>query len=265
MAAPTLRPRSATEIVDAAFQILRAHYGQFVMCAAIAYVPLLLVQLLVIGDLRRLLTGGEGDAAAAGQVMLRASLQSFFASWITFTLMSAVLMVCASQAYLGEPVDVGTAVRRVVPRLPRLLVTALIRFVYVTLGFLLFIFPVLYVVAQTFAVTAGLVLENAGIGRAFTRSAELSSRRKWHILNTLGLAGIIYVVLALGVSLLFGLTNNFVLQTLGGGVATVMVYPVVAITETLLYYDARIQSEGLDIELMTGALGPDAPAPTPAR
>ena len=31
-------------------------------------------------------------------------------------------------------------------------------------------------------------------------------------------------------------------------------YPVVAITEALLYYDARIQSEGLDIELMAGAL-----------
>jgi hypothetical protein len=265
MPAPTLRPRSATEIVDAAFQVLRAHYGQFVMCAAIAYVPLLLVQLLVIGDLRRVLTGAEADSAAAGEVMLRASLQSFFAAWITFTLMSAVLMVCASQAYLGERVDVGAAVRWVVPRLPRLLVTALIRFAYVMLGFMLFLFPVLYVMAQTFAVTASVVLEDTGIGRAFTRSAELSMRRKWHILNTLGLAGIIYVVLAIGVSLLFGLTGNFVIQTLGDGVATVVVYPVVAITETLLYYDARIQSEGLDIELMTGALGPDAPAATPVR
>ena len=34
-----------------------------------------------------------------------------------------------------------------------------------------------------------------------------------------------------------------------------LVYPVIAITECLLYYDARIQSEGLDIELMTRELG----------
>jgi hypothetical protein len=265
MTAPTLRPRSATEIVDAAFQILRAHFGQFVMCAAIAYVPLLLVQLLVIGDLSPLVNGESADATAAGQAMFRAGLQSFLASWITFTLMSAVLMVCASQAYLGDPVDVGIAVRRVLPRLPQLLVTGLIRFVYLMLGFMLFLFPVLYVVAQTFAVTTTVVLEEAGVVRAFARSAELSTGRKWHILNTLGLAGIIYLVLALGVSLLFGLLGNFVLRTLGGAIATVLVYPVVAITETLLYYDARIQSEGLDIELMTGALGPDAPAATPAR
>ena len=38
-----------------------------------------------------------------------------------------------------------------------------------------------------------------------------------------------------------------------------LVYPVVAITEALLYYDARIQSEGLDIELMTSALASGAP------
>jgi hypothetical protein len=42
------------------------------------------------------------------------------------------------------------------------------------------------------------------------------------------------------------------------------VYPVVAIAQTLLYYDARIQSEGLDIELMTGALTAATSAPSPA-
>jgi hypothetical protein len=197
--------------------------------------------------------------------MFRAMGQAFLASWITFTLMSAVLVVCASQAYLGDPVDVGRAVRRALPRLPQLLGTAILRFVYLMFGVTLFVFPVLYVVAQTFAVTSTVVLEDAGIVSAFTRSAELSTGRKWHILNTLGLAGVIYFVLAFGISLLFGLVGNFVLRTLGGAVGTVLVYPVVAITETLLYYDARIQSEGLDIELMTGALGPDAPAATPAR
>jgi hypothetical protein len=34
-----LRPRSSTELVDAAFQILRAHYATFLMCSAIAYLP----------------------------------------------------------------------------------------------------------------------------------------------------------------------------------------------------------------------------------
>jgi hypothetical protein len=43
-----------------------------------------------------------------------------------------------------------------------------------------------------------------------------------------------------------------------------MVYPVVAITEALLYYDTRIKSEGLDIELLAEALEGAAPQQTAA-
>jgi hypothetical protein len=63
----------------------------------------------------------------------------------------------------------------------------------------------------------------------------------------------------MGISLLGLLLRNFVVQTVVSGVASIVIYPVVAIAEALLYYDARIQSEGLDIELMTGALAPASP------
>jgi hypothetical protein len=263
MAVPVLRARSATEIVDASFQILRAHFGQFVMCSAIGYTPLLLVQLLIIGDPRRFMAAASADPLAAGRGMMTVTVTSLLAQWLTFTLMSAVLLICASQAYLGDTVDVGAAVRRALPRLPQVLVAALIRFGLMLLAFMFFVFPVLYVAARYFAVTPAVILENEGILGGFGRSSALSRGRKWHILNTLGLAAIIYWVLVIGVSLAFSLFGMFVLQTVGSAVATVLVYPVVAITQTLLYYDARIQSEGLDIELMTGALAAAASAPSP--
>jgi hypothetical protein len=259
MAAPVLRPRSSSEIVDAAFQVLRGNYGQFVTCSAIAYAPLLLIRLLVVGDPTRFLGADPGTIAAGFGWSAGAA---FLGSWITFSLMSAVLQVCASQAYLGEPVDVGAAVRRALPRVPRILVAAVLRFVLMVLAFMLLFLPVLYVVALLFAVTPVIVLEELGVFAAMRRSAVLSSKRKRHILNTLGLVAIIYYVLVFGISLIASLTGNFVVSTVMSAVATVLVYPVVAIVETLLYYDARIQSEGLDIELMTGAL--DAPTVGPA-
>ena len=67
----------------------------------------------------------------------------------------------------------------------------------------------------------------------------------------------IYYVLTFGFSIVGALASNFTVATVVSAAVTVLVYPVVAIAETLLYYDARIQSEGLDIELMTDAL--DAP------
>jgi hypothetical protein len=253
MTAPALRPRSASEIVDAAFQILRAHYGQFVTCSAIAYVPLLLLRLLVVGDPARFL---DPDGTAVQSDALWSMLAASLGGWLTFSVMSAVLMVCASQAYLGETVDVGDAVRAAAPRIPHVLAAALLRFALMVPAFMLMIFPVLWVVALLFAVTPVIVLERRGIGTAFSRSASLSKGRKWHVLNTLGLVAIIYYVLVFGFSFVGMLSGSFVVSTVISSLVTVLVYPVVAITETLLYYDARIQSEGLDIELMTGALAP---------
>jgi hypothetical protein len=69
-----------------------------------------------------------------------------------------------------------------------------------------------------------------------------------------GLASLIYWVLAFGVQIGVAIVGNLFVQAIVGAVVTVMVYPVVAIAEALLYYDTRIKSEGLDIELMAGAL-----------
>ena len=253
MSAPALRPRSPSEIVDAAFQILRANYGQFVTCSAIAYVPLLLLRLLVVGDPSRFI---DPSAVELPMEALGSMAIGMLGGWLTFSVMSAVLMVCASQAYLGEQADVGAAVRRAAPRIPHVLVAAVLRFALMVPAFMLMIFPVLWVVALLFAVTPIIVLERSGIWRAFGRSASLSKGRKWHVLNTLGLVAIIYYVLVFGFSVVASLSGSFVVSTVVSSLVTVLVYPVVAITETLLYYDARIQSEGLDIELMTGALAP---------
>ncbi|MEO7456388.1 MAG: hypothetical protein ABIY52_09005 [Gemmatimonadaceae bacterium] len=249
MASSALRPRSVTEIVDAAFQILRAHYGQFVMCSALAYLPWLVVQLLFFSDPERLAATSWWVASLAGVGI-----------WLTFALMSAVIITCASNAYLGEPVDAGAAVRRALPRLPRVLAAAVLRYICLFIGFLALIVGSLYVIARLFAIVPLIILEDASISEAYARSGVLSKGRKRHILNTLGLVAIIYYLIAAGVTLSAALFGNFVVQVIAGAFYTILAYPVIAITEALLYYDARIQSEGLDIEMMAKELGIEPPA-----
>jgi hypothetical protein len=252
MASPALRPRSPSELVDAAFQIMRAHYPQFVMCSALAYFPWLVLQLI-----------WYSDPAKLTSISPQASIAFGLGIWLVFALMSAVLIVCASQAYLGDPVDVGVAVRQALPRMPLVLLGAILRYALMFLGLFFFFIGALYVLARYFAVTPVIVLEGKGIGAAFARSTELSRKRKRHIIGTLALASLIYWVLAFGVQLASALFGNLIVQALVGAVVTIMVYPVVAIAEALLYYDTRIKSEGLDIELMAGALEA-APAGEPA-
>lgn len=244
MASLALRPRSPSELVDAAFQIMRAHYAQFVTCSAIAYFPWLIIQLIL-----------ASDATLASRVDVATGSLLAVGVWLVFALMSAVLILCASQAYLGDPVDVGAAVRAALPRLHIVLAAALVRYLYMGLGFLFFLVGALYVGARFFAITPVIVLENQGVSVAFKRSTFLSDGRKRHVLNTLGLVAIIYWVLAIGIQLLATVAiPNEIVKTVITAAFTIMVYPVVAITEALLYYDTRIKSEGLDIELMAGAL-----------
>ena len=243
MASPDLRPRSPSELVDAAFQILRAHYSKFVMCSALAYLPWLVVQLVWYSDPSRLASISPTATVVFG-----------LGIWLVFALMGAVLSVCASQAYLGEPVDVGIAARQALPRLPLVLIGAVLRYAMMFIGLFFFFFGALYVLTRYFAVTPAIVLEGKGIAGAFSRSSQLSRKRKRHVFNTIALASLIYWVLAVGVQLAASIVGNLIFQSLVGAVVTIMVYPVVAITQALLYYDTRIKSEGLDIELMAGAL-----------
>jgi hypothetical protein len=180
---------------------------------------------------------------------------------LTYSVMGAVLVTCTAQAYMGDEVDVGVAVRGMLRRLPTLLIASLLVALMFLVGLVFLLFPAMYVAALTFAVIPAIMLEDAGLTAAFRRSEELSDGRKWHILNTLGLAVLIYFVIYLGVTALTAVLGGFILQSLAGTLVSICVYPVVAITNVLLYYDARIQREGLDIELMAGALSPaDAPA-----
>jgi len=249
MAPIQLRPRSASEIVDAAFQILRAHYAQFVMCSALAYTPWLIVELML---------AGSGSLAATPS--MSSSLVLVIGGWLMYALMSAVLIVCASQAYLGESVDVGIAVRRVLPRLPTVLLGAIVRYACILLTALTVVGPI-YFAARLFALTPTIVLESESVRGALRRSSLLSAGRKWHVLNTLGLVAIIYWILLLGVQGAALWLGNKMLLMVVTAAFTIMVYPAVGITEALLYFDTRIKSEGLDIELMAGALdAPGAPA-----
>ncbi|HKP15322.1 MAG TPA: hypothetical protein VJT85_04630 [Gemmatimonadaceae bacterium] len=243
MASLALRQRSPSEIVDAAFQIMRAHFAQFVMCSAIGYLPWLVIDIVRASDPSRAL-----------DINIGANLLLLLGFWLVFALMGAVLTVCASQAYLGEQVDVGAAVRQALPRWPLVLIAAVLRFAMVIFGLFFFFIGALYPAARFFAVTPAIVLEGVGLGTSFGRASALSKGRKWHIILTMGLAFIIYLVVAFGIVLSAQLFGSLVVQVILMAIFTIVGYPVVAITGTVLYYDLRIRSEGLDIELMAGAL-----------
>lgn len=251
MPAADLRPRSVTELVDAAFTLYRRQPGQYVLAAALAYLPYLVPAVIL----------GGGPASATGVV---SALLLLPVSVVSNALMSAAVMQLGAGAYLGEATDFATVVRRSLRLAPRVVAAAVFNGVLVSLGLLALLVPAVWVYARNFAVVPAVVLEGRGVADAFARSGVLSAGRKRHVLNTLGLVWLVYWILLLGLGALSVLLTAVspILTTLASTALTVVAYPVVGLTETVLYYDARIRGEGFDLERLEQALAAHVP-PTP--
>jgi hypothetical protein len=237
------RPRSITEIIDAAFQVYRQDALRYILITAVAYAPFMLLQYLVIDPVNVTTT-----AAVLG---LLSSAIGFFA----FTIMSAVLVRLSAEAYLGRDMEIGAALSDVAPRVLSILGASVVRLVLIFLAALALIIPAFWMSARTFALTPLIVLERADVAGALNRSAQLSHGRKWAIIGCYVLGLLIFYVLTLAFGFVAAIVGGGVLYTIINAIATVMIYPVMGIMEMVLYYDARIRAEGYDVELMANALG----------
>ena len=247
MSRPPLRARSATEIVDATFQLYRRDPLTYLLLSAICYAPLLVLQLLVLGPA----TAIEEQISAMTSGF---SLVLLLGYWISLSLLSATIVRLSSEDYLGRQYEAPVAVRDALVRLPAVMFALLFKYVLIVVGFVLFIIPALWVLARYFAVTASIVLEGRGPGAAFGRSARLSRGLKMHILGTSLLAFLIFFVVYFAVTIVGAMTGSVVITTLFTIIVSIIAWPMFAITEMLLYYDARIRSEGFDIEMMEAGL-----------
>jgi hypothetical protein len=244
----TFRPRSATEIVDAAFQLYRRDAAQYVLITGLAYAPWLFIRLVAMA------VGGGRAADMPGALPSGLEIVATVGEFVAYSLMAAVVVRLGAEAYHGRPLDVGAATRAVLPRLPAVILASLIQFVLAAIGLLLLVIPMLYVIARLFASTQVIVLEGRGAIASLGRSSELSKGRKMHILGTLALVLIIYIVISIGIFMLAALSGSRVLTTVLEALYVVVASPLIGLSSMLLYYDARIRAEGYDVEVMTGTL-----------
>jgi len=245
-----LRPRSPTELVDAAIQIFRRDPIQFIVATAAVYVPWLVVRLML--DL-----GVSNELPTPQQAMI-----TVVAGVIVYALVGGVITVIASDVYLGAPANAGEALQIALARVVPLLVTGAVTLFFVLLGGILFLLPALYPLARFFAVRQVVMLEDGGAATALARSSQLSVGVKRHVLNTLLLVLLITSAISLGVGFLSGFIPSRVLFNVILTAVHVVLYPFFGITETLLYYDIRIRKEGFDVEYLaatTPAVGAGQP------
>ena len=259
MADVLLRPRKATELVDAAFQVYRRAPVQFMVAVAAVYVPWLVIRLVFDLNIVPPTTSAMIVSVDMTQLLLIAAV-----GIAIYALAGGVTTVLASNVYLDRPVDVADAFRQVLRRIAALVVVSLIAVFLIAIGAVLFLLPALYFLARFNCVRQAVMLEGAGVGRAMGRASQLSSGSKWHILATLFFVGVLAIAVDIGVSMFLVKLPSPVLVNLVSTALAVVIGPLFGITETVLYYDLRIRKEGFDVEYLAGASAPVPPQPSDA-
>ena len=295
MPTDALRPRSTTEILDAAVQLLRRHFAPLFTLGVITLVPM-----MVIGVISALVT--DPTTTVAGEIP--PELIPVFAiglpiAVVWFIVGDAALIVAASDAYLGHAVSVAAALRRALSRWLSVLGAVLLKAVIIFAAFMgasivaaiaggvlaalagtaglaavgvltvalvvAMLGASLYLYALLFAVPATVVLEDRSAGSAVGRARELARGETLKIIKVFALVIVLIVLTSVAlVAASFLLARLSVLAQVLAMVPYALAYPALDAVTAILYYDIRARKEGYDLELMAQELAPP-PAPGPAH
>ena len=281
-----LRPRGFTELIDAAFQLVRARFGALATGSALVMIPISAVGLI---NTHLLLSKAQAAVAAGNTTGVPRStvwpmmLAGVPLTFVGFVFGFAAMIHVAARTYLGEPAELGAGLARARQRFRLLLLTALGKYGMVVacimvsamiLGFVTSLAPVLiYLMFPALLLFAAFLLvrwsmsgavivleEPKSVSAALDRSIALTRGGFLRLTAVFGVAlGIAYAA-SLSLSV-FGMSllRSFVLMQVINNLVWFAIYPLLAVLVVVTYYDLRIRNEGFDLELMAGGL-----APTPA-
>ncbi len=292
-ALPQLPPRSATEIVDGAVQLIRPHFGYFLRIAAIGAIPSLLLSIATLA----LFPTAPTDPTA----QLAQQLPQLMVGWVFGLAQSGAVIVGGLAVLMAEPAPTvweafSAAFRRLIPLIGANLLLALalilVALPVVAVGAfaaiaggstmaalssggtaavigavlaaiaILFVLIVgaLAVVAFMQIITALVIVERLGPIAALRRAQALANGNFMHLVKTYGLVTVISLVVY---AVLAGVAAAFQgQQQIMQAIISVLIIPVVPIIGSitlLMYADLRVRREGADLDAALDALSVTAP------
>jgi hypothetical protein len=232
-------PRRATEIIDSSFQFYRAHFADLLVVSALLLVPPVLI----------------------GAIMPE-SIQLVFK--LVFNLMllvmqGAVAVLVAAAIEQDRRLSAGEVLRTLGERAGSVIAVSMMSGILIAFGTLLLVIPGILIAVWTVVATPVTAIEGLKNSAALSRSRDLARGRFWHVLGTMVLAWIIVMVLVFGFAIVLGMLFGIIglpagLTDMLGELLLVPLFPLIAVTTSLLYYDLRVRSEGADVEAMVNAL-----------
>jgi hypothetical protein len=257
---------TVADILDGAFGVVKARPRRVLVITAAFVVPIQ----IVLAYLQRNAFGG---LAAAGDVFsqdpavvneqssqgggeILAIFGAIALSGLALAAVAACVAHLVAQWTMGRDPStremVGVVARRWWPLLASYVLVKLAE----SLGAFACYLGILFIMPLFVPVAPIIGVEGGGPIAAMTRSVRLVRPRYWFVMLVAVLSGVVSWLLTQALSALpqalaswIGLDRGWPLLALGSTVAEVIVVPFVAAATVLLYFDLRVRTEGLDIEM----------------
>ena len=265
---------SFLELLDRTFRIYRENFLTIVGLVAVVTIPITILELILSSASTRPVTGQSFNSAIAASS--GTGLLSNILNLIQTVLIYAPLTYIASEYLFNRKVTIreafsGTSNRFTKVGCGLILMGIVIAVFAIAAVLVMAAFPpalaltgiLVYIFVSASALMFPvLTLEDIGPSAAITRSYTLGKRRFWVLLGL----GVILTIIGTLVGAILGGSVTFLVLSIAparGGMlqlglitflttlVTIIITPLSPIAFTLLYYDIRVRSEGLDIMLDT--------------
>lgn len=238
IASPTVDSIGAPFRVGAAlsrtFQVFGAGCVKFAFLTALAFLPLLIID-LAVGEL----TGNGASAAHLLSNVLQLVLGS---------LANAVCLYGAYQIMRGQGFSIGKSFAVGLSRLGPVVSAALLVGILTGLAALALIVPGVMVACAFYVAVPACVIERVGPRASLKRSAELTRGHRWGVFGLVILVAVGTVILAGALAALGAVIGGAVLAAIFTFVAEVVVEAFGAVATAVVYHDLRVAKEGVDID-----------------
>ena len=253
----SIPPKTVGDILSAAFNIYKANASQLILVVAVVVIPLSLIAALFSGvvfapeRIRVTDAGGvvvlDYAGRSLGIALLLGAIGALIAVLISAILQAAILRA-ATQATIGDPVDVEASYRYGLKRFGSVILVSLLVGLIVAVGFLLLVVPgIIFLVFLSLSIPV-LIVEGRRGTEAMGRSWNLVKGHFWHALGVI-------VVVALIVGIISGIIggiggNNWAVRWIFTAIAQILTVPFASLVSVLLYLDLRARSETLFAETL---------------
>lgn len=258
---PGLPPRSLGDILSGAFDIYKRNAQGLLLIVAVVVVPLsvlgfLISHVLFAPNTKDVFVGGQTVTVTEGRsfgIVLLAALSAAAIAVITSAILQAALLRAATQATIGDSVDIDASYRWGFQRFASVLWVSILVGVTVAIGFVFLIIPGIILLVMFEASVPVVVVEGTRGTHAMGRSWELVSGHFWHVLGVIVVAALITGVVS-GILGAIG-SANAVLSLIFTTIAQIIVAPFSALVAVLLYLDLRARTERVDVATLRAQLG----------